>query len=328
MKIKTKVKRERSKLKKQAEKKLVDSGVEIDLPESYDILEKESVKTIEKILKPHKKAYKFWKLLLADPEARANWDMADYVAVTKLHFNDHGEIHAKVVAASALSMLQLLLESGVKPEVVSSGAGDLDDAFLVVTAGAMCHDFGNQIHRIEHAYWGPYLALPILNRLLPQIYANIEHWVELRSFILSAIHTHGGDPEPLTLEAGLVCVGDACDMTKGRGRLAFDLGNINIHTVSALSVDDVHIRKGDGKLISILVQMSNSAGIFQVQETLGDKIHQANMDKYIDLVATTLPVRSTTDKRIIFSIKMAGKSFTPLGVQAKRKKIKKKSSKK
>ena len=319
MKIKSKVKKERSETLKQAKKRLVNTGIEIDLPEVYDELEGRSVTTIEKILKPHEKAFRLWKILVADPEVRANWDMADYIAVTKLHFNDHGEIHAKVTAASALSMLDLLVKSGVKPEVVASGAGDMDDAYLVVMAGALCHDFGNQIHRENHAGMSAYLALPILNRLLPKIYKEVEHWVELRGFILSAINSHDGEPEPLTLEAGLVCVADACDMTKGRGRMAFDLGNINIHTVSALSIDDVYISKGEDKAISIIVKMSNSAGVFQVQETLGNKIREASMVPYIDLVATTLPVRSDKDKRIIFSIKMEGQSFKPLGVRKTKK---------
>lgn len=317
--VKVKVKKDKTTIAQKAKKQLVNSGIEIDLPESYDELERESIKVVEKILKPHKKAFKFWQILVADPEVRADWDMADYVAVTKLHFNDHGEIHAKVAAASGLSMLDLLVKSGIKPEVVTSNAGNLDDAYLVVLAATLLHDLGNQIHREEHAHLGPFLALSVLNRLMPKIYKEIEHWVELRGFILSSIYTHGGKPEPLTLEAGLVCVADACDMTKGRGRLAFDLGNINIHTVSALSIDDVYISKGKEKPVSIIVQMSNSAGIFQVQETLADKIHQARLDGYIDLVATTLPIESDKDKRIIFSIKMAGKSFKPLGLKGGQK---------
>jgi len=33
---------------------------------------------------------------------------------------------------------------------------------------------------------------------------------------------------PLTIEAGLVAVADGCDLTKARGRMAFNLGNVNI----------------------------------------------------------------------------------------------------
>lgn len=313
--IKIKTKKEKTKRKEAISTKLKNTGVEIDLPESYDELEKKSVITIEKLLSDKPKAQKMWHLLVEDPEVRADWDMADFVAVTKLHYNDHGEIHAKIVAASALSMLDLLIKRGIKPEVVSSGAGNIDDAFLVTMAASLCHDFGNQVHRVNHADMSVYLALPVLNRLMPEVYKEVEKMIELRSFILSAIHTHDGEPEPLTIEAALVCVGDATDMTKGRGRLAFDLGNINIHTVSALSIDDVLIAKGKEKPIAIFVKMANSAGIFQVEETLGYKVNIGPLADYIDIVATTEPTLGEYEKRIVYGIQMKGKKFIPYGVR-------------
>jgi hypothetical protein len=39
------------------QKILVDAGVEIDLPRAYDILEKKSVETVQKILKDYPKAH-------------------------------------------------------------------------------------------------------------------------------------------------------------------------------------------------------------------------------------------------------------------------------
>lgn len=47
-----------------------------------------------------------YELLVEDPETRANWDMADFIAVAKLNFNDHGEIHAKVAAASTMRTIR------------------------------------------------------------------------------------------------------------------------------------------------------------------------------------------------------------------------------
>jgi len=250
-----------------------------------------------------------YEILVADPEVRANWDMADYIAVTKLHFNDHGEVHAKVAAASAVKMLELLVEAGIQPDVVTSGAGDLDDAFLVVLTGALLHDLGNQVHREEHAHWGVYLALPLLDRLMPQIYEDPEQRIELRSFILHSIHCHGVEPEPLTLEAGLVAVADGCDLTKGRGRMAFDLGNINIHSVSALSIDRVMIARGEEYPVEIVVQMCNSAGIFQVQETLTDKILHSPLAGHVTVQATTQPEDRPIDTRIVYSISLKGRHF-------------------
>jgi len=285
-------------------KTYVNKGVEIELPAAYDELEEASLQAIEETIAPYPKTQRMFALLVADPEVRANWDMADYIAVTKLNFNDHGEVHAKVAAASAVKMLSLLVEAGIAPDVVTSGAGDLDDAFLVVLTGALLHDIGNQVHRIHHAHWGVYLALPILGRMLPQIYPEVEKQVELRGFILHAIHCHGFDPPPLTIEAALVAVADGTDMTKGRGRLAFDLGNINIHTVSALSIDKVFIARGTERPIAITIQMSNSAGVFQVQETLAEKVLGGPLRDYISVVATTLPEDVPTDARIVHSISL------------------------
>jgi len=296
---------------KREERKYQNRGVEIDLPAAYDELEEESIAAIQDALSPYPKAWQMYDILVADPEVRANWDMADYIAVTKLRFNDHGEVHAKVAAASAITMLELLVEAGVKPDVVASGAGDLDDAFLVVLAGALLHDLGNQVHREEHAHWSAYLALPILDRLMPQIYKEPEQRTELRGFILHAIHCHGLEPVPLTIEAGLVAVADGSDMTKGRGRMAFDLGNINIHSVSALSIDRVMIAKGQEVPVEIIVAMSNSAGIFQVQETLTEKVINGPLHDFITVRATTQPEDSPVDARIVYSISLKGRHFIP-----------------
>ena len=296
-----------AKISKHQDRTFVNEGIEIQLPAVYDELEESSLAAIEEGLADYPKAYKMFNLLVADPEVRANWDMADYIAVSKLSFNDHGEVHAKVAAASAVKLLQLLVEAGITPDVVSSGAGDWDDAFLVVVSAALLHDIGNQVHREEHAHWGVYLALPILNRLLPNIYSSLEKCTEIRGFILHAIHSHGVDPRPLTIEAALVAIADGTDMTKGRGRLAFDLGNVNIHTVSALSIDEVIIARGEETPVEINVLMSNSAGIFQVQETLGEKVLKGPLSGQIAIVATTHPEEVPTDTRIVHRIKIGGR---------------------
>jgi metal-dependent HD superfamily phosphatase/phosphodiesterase len=294
-----------------AERKYVNRGVEIDLPAAYDDLEENSVAAIERRLSSYPKAMRMFEALIADPEVRANWDMGDYIAVTKLQYNDHGEIHAKIVAASAVEMLNLLVEAGIKPDVVTSGAGDEDDAFMAVMAGSLLHDIGNQVHREHHAASSVYLAVPILDRLMPPVYPDIEQRIELRGFILHAIHCHGTEPEPLTIEAGLVAVADATDMTKGRGRMAFDLGNINIHSVSALSIEQVAIGKGESTPIDITIVMSNSAGIFQVQEGLLHKVLHSPMNGRVNIAVTTTPEDVPTDQRIVHSLKMTGRNLVP-----------------
>jgi len=191
------------------------------------------------------------------------------------------------------------VQAGVAPDVVSSGAGDADDACLVSAAAALLHDIGNQVHRKYHEMMGVGLARGILDRLMPEIYPEVEQRVELRAFILHAIFSHDFDPPPLTFEAGLVAVADGTDVTKGRGRTAFDLGKVDIHSVSALAIDEVHIAPGKDAPVEITVVMNNSAGIFQIGDTLTRKVVKGPLAQWIIVTALTRPSDSPNDARII-----------------------------
>jgi len=167
-------------------------GVIITLAPSYETLELESLEAVAPLWPKYPKTRQLWESLVNDPEARANWDMADYMAVNKLSYNDHGMTHALIVGANAIRIFDLLVSAGVVPDVVSSGAGDVDDACLVTATATLLHDIGNQIHRKYHEMMGAVLARGILDRLMPEIYPDIEQRVELRAFILHA--TRGASP--------------------------------------------------------------------------------------------------------------------------------------
>ena len=289
----------------------VGNGFELQMPAVYDELKRKAEEEIEKSIARYPKARKMWELLKDDPEVNACWDIANYIAVAKLGYNDHGEVHAKIVAANALKMLDILLEHNILPDVMKEHAGDEDDAHLIVLAAALLHDIGNTVHRKDHPLHSVYLAVPILNRILPQIYDSPEIAYEIRGHILHCIYSHGHAIKDLTIEASLVGIADGTDMTKGRGRLAFDTGNINIHTVSALSIEDVKIVKGYEKPIKILVEMSNSAGVFQVQETLGPKIKDSPLEEYIEIEAYTRPPGHTVDQRIVHRIVISEGKLKP-----------------
>jgi metal-dependent HD superfamily phosphatase/phosphodiesterase len=153
------------------------------------------------------------------------------------------------------------------------------------------------------------LAMPVLDRLLEPIYPEPEQRYELRGFILHAIMTHDIDMPPLTIEAAIVAVADACDMTKGRSRYAFDTGTISIHSVGGLSIDRVMIERGRKKPVRISVEVSNSAGIFPVEEYLVPKINAGDVAQYIEATVITEPAESATDRRILYSVEMEGKRF-------------------
>lgn len=237
-------------------------GVIITLAPSYETLERESLEAVEPLWPKYPKAQRMWEMLVSDPEARSNWDMADYMTVNKLSYNDHGMTHAIIVGTNSVRIFDLLVGAGIAPDVVTSGAGDVDDACLVTATATLLHDIGNQIHRKYHEMMGVGLARGLLDRLMPEIYPDVEQRVELRAFILHAIFSHDFDPPPLTFEAGVVAVADGTDVTKGRGRKAFDLGKVDTlrDSVSALAIDEVHIAAQSFDYSSRLYGLSSAAG--------------------------------------------------------------------
>lgn len=287
-------------------------GYELELPTIYVAMREEAEKTIGELVADKAKARKLWELLRTDSEAKADWDMSNYIAVSKLKYNDHGEVHAKIVATNALKMLRLLLDRGVSTSTIKERAGDEDDAYLIVLAGALLHDIGNQVHRENHNVAGVYLAIPLLNRLLPKIYKDAEIMYEIRGHILHCIYSHEYETPDLTEESALVGIADGTDMTKGRGRLAFDKGNVNIHTVSALSIEEVEIKQGEDVPIQILIHLNNSAGVFQIQETLAKKIIGGPLENYCEVIAIAKPDEPLADQRIVHRIVIKGNKMQAL----------------
>lgn len=286
-------------------------GYELEMPSTYVTFKESSEAAIVKLVAPYPRAKKLWALLNSDPEMHADWDMSNYIAVSKLNFNDHGEIHAKIVAANALRMLRLLIDNGVTTSIVREKAGTEDDAFVVVLAGGLLHDIGNQVHRENHHISGVYLAVPLLNRILPKVYGDTELMYEIRGHILHCIYSHEFEVHDLTEEAALVGIADGTDMTKGRGRVAFDKGNVNIHTVSALSIDKVDVEQGEEVPVEIHIFMNNSAGVFQIQETLGKKISPGPLQDYVQAVAIASPDKPQKDQRIVHKLVINGHRLVP-----------------
>jgi uncharacterized protein len=283
------------------------------LPDDYTALFSESDATIQALTKPYKRTAKIYRLLQQDVAVDAHWNMANYTTVAKMNYNDHGPIHARVTCAYAMQMMALLVKHNVPLDVVTSGTGDLDDAHLVVLAGILLHDIGNSLHRTNHEAMGVILAERVLERLLPKLYRDIEQRTLISNFILSMVQCHDMNPAPLFMEGAIVAVCDGCDMTKGRARMPFDLGKIDIHAVSALSIEDVNILPSAGPLpVEIEVLMSNSAGIFQVEHTLIAKLNQTPLKRFVTVRARTINVTGDNhDKRIVDELVLKDGRLTP-----------------
>jgi metal-dependent HD superfamily phosphatase/phosphodiesterase len=278
--------------------------VEFTTPRSKLIQEADAA--IRADLEGFPRALAAYTALSSDPEALAHWDMANYITMRKLGYNDHGRVHSFITGAASLAITELLLEAGIKPDLMDSGMGDADDVYLTVILGTMLHDIGNQIHRVSHEQHGVTLALPILDRIMGPLYPDPFKRTKVRAFILSSINCHDLNPPPLTLEGGITAVADGTDITKGRGRKAFSLGSVDIHSISALAVDQVVIERGRNTPVLISVTMNNSGGIFQVEEVLAPKVIRTPMRPYVELRAATRP---HGEEQILSRVRLSGDHF-------------------
>jgi len=272
----------------------------LKMPSSYTSLEEQSIKTINESLKGFPNASKLFKLLQEDEETNTLLSLANYIAVRKLGYNDHGPIHARIVTANGMKLLKIIMDSKeVQVDSVHGLGMSEDDAHLIVVASCFLHDIGNAVHREEHEIFSVEYAKSILERLLLDMYPDVKKRTAIISQILHAIYAHDVGQDALTIESAITVIADGCDITKGRGRLAYDLGKHDIHSISALSIESVDIRRGKTKLIEIMVNMSNSAGIYQVQETLGNKVARSPLRDYVEIVAMLQPTKTPSDIQVI-----------------------------
>src|ERR1700761_3927614 len=123
------------------------------------------------------------------------------------------------------------------------------------------------IHRDDHERYSLFLTADKLASLLATAYDEPERTI-IASEALHAIIGHRRNGSPFTIEAGIVRVADALDMARGRSRVPFEAGFQNIHSLSAYAIDQVKILPGEEPAVRVEIAMSNSAGIFQVDELL------------------------------------------------------------
>lgn len=220
----------------------------------------------------------------ADRSLHAMWRCANINAVDRLGMSDHGPVHVRIVANIALKILRLLVASGRVPSAVEHHGLTQDDAEVITVLAALLHDIGMSIHRDDHERFSLMLAPAKLRDLLADIYDE-PHLTVVVSETLHAIITHRSDGRPRTLEAGVVRVADALDMAKGRSRIPFEAGQVNIHSVSAAAIDRVTIARGESKPVLIDIQMSNSAGIFQLDELLKEKLRGSGLEEHVEVKA-------------------------------------------
>jgi uncharacterized protein len=230
----------------------------------------------------------------ADPELHQMWRCANVNAVDRLGMSDHGEVHIRIISNIALKLLRLLVEASVQMSVVTNYGLTVNDAEAIVFLAACLHDLGIAVHRDNHEAYSLPLAYAKLRELLPGIYNEPELTI-IVSEVLHAIVAHDAEARCLTIEAGIVKVADALDMTKGRSRIPFEAGALNIHAVSAAAIEQVVLEPGEHKPISVHITMNNSAGIFQLDELLKRKLENSTIAPYVEVFAA---ITADTDKHL------------------------------
>ena len=221
----------------------------------------------------------------ADDQVKAWWHLSAVNATRRLGMSDHSWVHVQIVVNIALRLARLLFRRGVQPSVVVDHAMSERDAEVVIAAGALFHCVGMQIHRADHEAFSLFLTADKLGSLLAGTYGEPERSIVVGE-AMHAIIGHRRRGDPFTVEAGIVRVADALDMARGRSRVPFEAGQQNIHSLSAYAIEEVKISAGRGdKPVRVEILMSNSAGIFQVDELLATKLRGSGLEDYVEVIA-------------------------------------------
>lgn len=213
------------------------------------------------------------------------WKMNNVVAIERLGYSDHGFTHFQIVANIGLRIARMLVQNGVEMSIVKNYDFSNDYAEVVIFLASVMHDIGMSINREGHEELGLFIARDIMKDILD--FMSIEERTIVTGEVLHAILSHRSDGRPITIEAGIVRIADALDLTKGRSRIPFEAGKVNIHSVSAYAIDKIDITKGEEKPIQIDILMNNSSGLFQVDELLKKKLANSGIEQYFEIMAYT-----------------------------------------
>jgi hypothetical protein len=231
----------------------------------------------------------------ADLQIKALWHVSAVNATRRLGMSDHSWVHIQIVLNIGLRLARLLFRRGVTPSVVADYGMREWDAEVVIAAACLMHCLGMSIHREDHERFSLFLSADKLGSLLAGAYEEPERTI-IASEALHAIIGHRRQGHPFTVEAGIVRVADALDMARGRSRVPFESGHQNIHSLSAYAIEEVNISPGQDRAVSVEIIMSNSAGIFQVDELLATKLRGSGLEEHIEVIAR---IEAEQEQRLI-----------------------------
>ena len=222
-----------------------------------------------------------------DTEIQTYLDAQNVNPVTRKGFNDHGKKHIEIVRNRALNLYDLLKRGGVEFNGAADQGLEEADESVIIALAATLHDIGHVVHRSSHGYYSLPLAADVLDRVLPNFYDKPEV-VRMKGEILHAILCHHTAETPLTTEAGVVRIADGLDMERGRSRIPYKKGGRGINTVSSQAIENVSLMEGDGVAVMIEIEMTNAAGVYQIDELLKAKLRGSGLENDIRIVALNI----------------------------------------
>ncbi|PSQ47109.1 phosphohydrolase [Halobacteriales archaeon SW_7_65_23] len=228
-----------------------------------------------------------------DEEITAYLEAQNVNPVKRKRYNDHGTKHIEIVRNRSLQLYELLKRDGVEFNgAAQQGLAEADEPVIIGLA-AVLHDIGHVVHRDAHPYYSIPLAADVLDRILPEFY-DVPEQVRVKGEVLHAILCHHTEEQPLTVEAGVVRVADALDMERGRSRVPYEQGGRGINTVSSQAIERVSLRENDERPVLVEIEMTNAAGVFQVDNLLKAKVRDSGLENHLQIVA--LNTRSSDDR--------------------------------
>jgi len=248
---------------------------------------------------PDERVNRVLELVESDPEIEAYLDSQNVNPVTRMRYNDHGAQHVEIVRHRALCLYDLLKAGDVPFNGArDQGLEEADEAVIIALAATL-HDIGHVVHREDHPYYSIPLAADVLDRILPEFY-DVGDRVRVKGEVLHAILCHHTPENPLTLEAGVLRVADALDMEHGRSRNPYERGGRGINTVSSQAIRNVTLEPGNDVPVLVEIEMTNAAGVYQVDSLLNAKLDGSGLEEYVRIVA----LNSTDNDRIVERIEL------------------------
>jgi metal-dependent HD superfamily phosphatase/phosphodiesterase len=217
----------------------------------------------------------------ADEELRQLWRCANVNAVDRLGLGDYGEVHVRIVANGALKLLRLLRDAGQLGGVVTAHRMSADDAEVVVVLAAALHNLGVALHPMAASPGGIALATLKGRELLAGLYPVRERTI----LLAETLHCIAAQPDAqncLTLEAGVVKLADALDITKGRVRVSAQPGR-GVGVVTA--VEEVAIQRSKNPPVRVVIRLGHMAGLAGLEAMLQARLRYAALQGSVEFVA-------------------------------------------